>query len=162
MLGTYSKWVRIREQQIIAFQTAMTGELFALLTQQSTLTDTLGQWCDEVFVETIAIVKSQLKTTPRENVIGSLFQLRAQFLLQSSEYGIAKLSAMLIHAELMAMQSFWQENEVILVGTKRLSRLYALALEIHGIKSAVFEDSDLTLQGLISAYRMISSSNHSE
>ena len=44
--GTHTKWVRIADGQVVSFRTMMTGEIFALLSEQSVLRHSMGKGWD--------------------------------------------------------------------------------------------------------------------
>lgn len=146
--GTHSKWVRVQDQRIINFQTALTGELFGLLTTQSVLRHSLGEWDDAVFVSSL-----QAMMDHPETMMTVLFSFRAGALLGGDQYGIARISASLIGAELAGMTDFWKDNPITIIGAGKLARLYALALESLGTQPKNFSASDLTLNGLRRAHQ---------
>jgi len=148
--GTHSKWVEISNGKVNQFQTALTGELFALLCKQSTLRHSLGRWDEETYLQKIAeTIKSP------ETAFTSLFSIRAQSLLENNPYSIAQISGTLIGSELAGMAKYWKNYPITLIGNGELIRLYALALEVVGQKAYEYDANNLTLNGLQLAYREV-------
>ena len=148
--GTHSKWVEIRGGRVMQFQTILTGELFALLSKQSVLRHSLGTWDDRSFTDTL---KDTIQAP--QNMFSALFSIRARGLLEGDNLGIARLSAGLIGCELAGTTHYWQNRCVVIIGTGALARLYALALQAIGQKTEDYRASDLTLNGLKSAYKEV-------
>ena len=148
--GTHSKWVEIRGGRVVKFQTVLTGELFALLSKQSVLRHSLGAWDHRAFMHTL---KATIQAP--QNMFSTLFSIRARGLLEGDNLGIARLSASLIGCELAGTTDYWQNQEVVIIGTGELARLYALALQALGQKTEDYRASDLALNGLKSAYKEV-------
>lgn len=150
MPGTHSKWARIENGVVTAFRTFMTGELFAIAAAHSVLRHSVadaGQ--DEpAFFEAVG----EMLAHP-ELLTGALFSVRARSLLAGAgnEAGRARLSGLLIGAELGASRSLWQGSRVHLVGAPALVESYALALRHAGGETVVEVGEALTLAGLKAA-----------
>ena len=150
MPGTHSKWARIEAGVVASFRTFMTGELFAIAAGHSVLRHSVsdaGQ--DEpAFLEAVG----EMLANP-ELLTGALFSVRARSLLSGAgkEAGRARLSGLLIGAELGATRSLWQGNRVHLVGAPALVESYALALHHAGGETVVEDGEALTLAGLKAA-----------
>ncbi|MBV1787644.1 2-dehydro-3-deoxygalactonokinase [Marinobacterium sp. D7] len=158
--GTHCKWAELQEGRVIAFRTFMTGELYALLSQSSVLrhslhadTDTGDGWDSNVFVE----ATRQALGHP-EQVWAELFGLRAQGLLhgQAPATARARLSGLLIGAELAAARSLWQGRKVTLVGNIGLPALYLEALRAQDIEVQALNTQRTTLDGLTQVFTLIS------
>lgn len=150
--GTHTKWVHISAKEIVSFQTVMTGELFALLSQNSVLRHSVdsADWDDDAFTDAVADT-----LTKPETVTSRLFQIRASHLLQDtgSATSKARLSGTLIGAEIAATRPYWLGQNVALIGAPKLNALYAKALENQGLTPAHHSGDDLTLKGLTAAYQ---------
>jgi len=149
--GTHTKWVRISAGEIVGFVTFMTGELFALLSQNSVLKHTVGAdgWDDAAFQEALsdAISKPQ-------HVSARLFSLRATSLLSelSPATARARLSGALIGIELAGARSYWLGQDIAVIGAERLSKIYIDALKAQGASPHLGVAQDMTLAGLSAAY----------
>lgn len=148
MPGTHSKWVQIQGGQIVRFQTAMTGEIFGLLSQNSVLRHSMGDWDEAVFLETII----EAYQSP-ELAMSNMFSIRARDLLEGDTKGRAKLSANLVALEISGMRQLWQEQQITIIGTARLAHLYELALKKLGQTALRIDGELMSLKGLIANYR---------
>jgi len=149
--GTHTKWVHISAQEIVSFRSFMSGELFALLSQNSVLRHSIGDdgWDDTAFADTLDAVISRPET-----LAARLFSIRAEQLLhdQSPQVARARLSGLLIGAELAAAKPYWLGQPVVLIGAPQLTKNYATALAAQGVTPTVKQGDSLTLAGLTAAY----------
>jgi len=149
--GTHSKWVHISAGEIVSFRTFMTGELFALLARDSVLRHSVGAdgWDDAAFDEALSTTLSRPET-----MSARLFSLRAEALLHglAPRSARARLSALLIGAELAAARAYWLGRPVALIGDPGLTGTYAAALRAQGLDPARFDGRDMTLAGLTTAH----------
>lgn len=149
--GTHSKWAHISAEEVVSFQTFMTGEIFAALTDQSVLRhSTTGDgWCDEAFARGLDETLSR-----PEKLAASLFSIRAEGLLQGGDPAAARarLSGLLIGAELAAAKPYWLGQEVAILGADALARAYGKALEIQGLPATIADADRMTLAGLSAAH----------
>ncbi len=147
--GTHTKWVHISAGEVISFRTFMTGELFGLIAKTSVLRHSIGDgWDDETFTKAVTDTLSR-----PEAVAANLFALRADQLLNATDPGHAKarLSGLLIGAELAAAKPYWLGQNIILIGDPNLSALYATALQTQGAPSHIANATQTTLAGLNAA-----------
>ncbi|RGP38752.1 2-dehydro-3-deoxygalactonokinase [Pseudotabrizicola alkalilacus] len=150
--GTHSKWAQISAGEVVSFQTYMTGELFALLSEKSVLRHgmTGKGWDDAGFEAGLSAALS------RPDRIGAqLFSLRAEGLLAglSPEQERARLSGLLIGVELAAAKPYWLGQPVTLIGDESLCQLYARALSVQGVEARLLPATECTLAGLASLAR---------
>lgn len=152
--GTHSKWARVRDGTIEGFRTFMTGELFALLSSQSVLRHTTNSdgWDEAAFEAAV----SDIMAAPAD-LTGKLFGLRAGPLLTGMppETARARLSGLLIGAELAATRKDWQALPVALIGENSLAQAYAEALALKGHAPTLVNTEDMTLGGLKAARRQL-------
>jgi 2-dehydro-3-deoxygalactonokinase len=147
--GTHSKWVHVSAGEVVSFASFMTGELFALLSERSVLRHSLAEgWDDAAFAEALSDSLSR-----PERLAGQLFGLRAGGLLGqlSGAAARARLSGLLIGAELAAARPYWLGREVALIGAERLTELYSEALARQGAAPLRAEAKAMTLAGLAEA-----------
>ena len=148
--GTHTKWVHISAGEIVSFRTAMTGELFALLTQHSVLRHSVGTGWDEAsFSDGV----DQAISRP-EGLAASLFSLRAEGLLEglAPDATRARLSGLLIGAELASMRPYWLGQQVALIGADELVRAYGAALATQSCPCHTADVEEMTLAGLTAAW----------
>ena len=180
--GTHSKWVRVNEGRIEGFQTFLTGELFALLSERSSLLSAgaatgasmdTGAATDEVDAGFMAGV-ARAKTS---GLAESLFETRSAQLLQSRspQWASGFLSGVLIGNEVSAMSHdisckravapevaaslrHAASGTIAVVGDPKLSLRYRQALETRG--TDVFElNGD---QCVIAGLRLLADYCHAE
>jgi len=150
--GTHSKWAQISAGEVVSFQTFMTGEMFALLSETSVLRHGVqgDGWDDAAFDSAVADALSR-----PERLAARLFSLRAEGLIANLAPAAARarLSGLLIGAELAAARPYWLGQRVTLVGASALSAVYGRALKAQGIDATSLSVTDCTLAGLCSLAR---------
>ena len=147
--GTHSKWAHISAGEVVSFQTFMTGEMFSLLSEASVLRHGLqgDGWDDGAFDAAVSDALSR-----PERLGARLFSLRAEGLIAGLPPAAARarLSGLLIGAELAGARPYWLGQRVTLVGASRLSNNYARALKLQGVDAQSLSVTDCTLAGLSS------------
>jgi 2-dehydro-3-deoxygalactonokinase len=147
--GTHSKWVQISAGEVVSFQTYMTGEMFALLSEASVLRHGMqgGGWDDAAFDSAVSDALSR-----PERLGARLFALRAEGLIAglSPQAARARLSGLLIGVELAGARPYWLGQRVTLIGAETLSAAYARALSLQGVEALRLSATDCTLAGLAS------------
>ena len=148
--GTHSKWVHVSTGEVVSFRTFMTGELFALLSTGSVLRHSVGEgWDDTAFTEAVDDAMGR-----PEAIAARLFALRAETLLADLGKGTAtaRLSGLLIGAELAAARAYWLGQRIVLVGEDRQVAHYAKALATLGAVAETADATQATLAGLAAAH----------
>ncbi len=141
--GTHCKWARLKDGSVQAFVTWPTGELFALLSEKSTLAgpDTPGTGTfDEGFARGL--------DRSGEPVMSALFEARAARMLdgKSCEWSRGLLSGLLIGAELACLAA--GDEEIVLIGQDSLAGLYERALSRSGHTTRMLDAEDAVIAGL--------------
>ncbi len=147
--GTHTKWAHISAGEVVSFRTAMTGEMFALLSETSVLRHSVGaEWSQDAFEQAVDDILSKPETLAMR-----LFHIRANDLLNVSEAGVARarLSGILVGAELAGTKPYWLGQQVAIVGDATLTNIYAKALELQNVQVVQANGDDMTLQGLVAA-----------
>lgn len=150
--GTHTKWVQISAGEIVSFRTFMTGELYALLSEQSVLRHSVRS--DGFDKDAFESAVSDAIAQPQA-LASRLFGLRAGSLVAglTAEAARAQLSGMLIGAELAAARPYWLGQNVAIVGTREVSQLYRMALRAQGVPATLADVTEMTLTGLIAAHQ---------
>ena len=151
--GTHTKWAHVSAGEVISFRTFMTGEFFALLSKSSVLRHSLAKgWDDDAFAKAVSDGLSK-----PEAMMGRFFSLRAESLLSGldGESATARLSGVLLGAELAAARAYWLGQRVALIGDATLSKHYATALDLQGVASETADATEVTLAGLTAAFEQI-------
>ncbi|WP_417522860.1 2-dehydro-3-deoxygalactonokinase [Marinovum sp.] len=147
MPGTHSKWAQVTQGVLTRFETAMTGEAFALLSRQSTLSGFVGTEFDEgAFAAGVRAALAQPETVLRQ-----LFHLRAGPLLElieAADVG-ARLSGLLIGQEIAGAPV--GEEAVTLIASGLLADRYTRALEIAGCTVRRLDADEAVRAGLAAA-----------
>ncbi len=132
--GTHSKWVKVDSGRVTHFNTFMTGEVYALLSQHSILGKTLdmkGAFDTDSFLQ--GIDQSQ----QNGSVLHHLFGVRTLGLFNRmpATAMTSYLSGLLIGEELRTQTKAARIGPVILIGNETLTMRYALALQHLNIDS---------------------------
>lgn len=145
--GTHSKWARLEGGSVAAFETHMTGELFALLSERSILRHSMDDgWGDAAFEGGVR--------DGADGALAQLFGVRASSLLDAPSPGAgrARLSGLLIGAELAALDgadgTVGSDGTIHIIGAGGLARRYAAALRLVGREAIVHDGADLAVAGL--------------
>jgi len=147
MPGTHSKWVMIKDGVVEQFTTFMTGEMFGLLAKQSVLRHSVSSdgWDKAAFLAGVKLSMDTPESTAQE-----LFSIRPQSMLHElpANEARARLSGLLIGAELRATQHLWSDHNVCIIGDPKLSEHYNIALEHFGCQATIADGDMMTLGGL--------------
>lgn len=150
--GTHTKWAHVSADEIVSFQTAMTGDLFAAITGHTVLRHSVqsDDWDDANFEDGLDSALAR-----PEKLAARLFHIRADGLLNDLAPGAARarLSGLLIGAELAATKPYWLGQQIAVIGEGALSRLYVSALAKQAVQATAVQGDRITLAGLTTAYR---------
>ena len=151
--GTHTKWVQVSAGEVVSFRTYMTGELFALISKQSVLRHSMDDGWDE---EAFRVAVRDGMADPQA-LAGRFFAIRAGGLVGTPIPGAARarLSGLLIGAELAATKPYWLGQRIALLGDGRLAGLYANALAAEGAVPETADVTRATLTGLTAAYEKL-------
>jgi 2-dehydro-3-deoxygalactonokinase len=131
--GTHNKWVEVAGSRIASFRTVMTGELFSMLRHRSILSDLLSGWAKpgEAFRAGVR------KGLSGDGIPAELFEVRASFLLGrlAQGDGASLVSGLLIGEDVRIGLGSRRASNVIVMGSPKLTALYAEALEVAGVQS---------------------------
>lgn len=146
--GTHSKWVQISAGEVVSFRTYMTGEMFAALSGHTVLRHSLGEgWDPDVFETAVSTALSN-----PERIANRLFSIRAESLIADlgGAAATARLSGLLIGAELAGARPYWLGQNVVVIGSGTLAGRYREALALQGVQAEVHAADPLTRAGLMS------------
>lgn len=138
--GTHSKWVEVKNGKITDFRTYLTGELFEILRNHSTLskaTDSSAKLsASKDFVEGLSAEATDLTH--------DLFAIRANWLQGKSEDSSREyLSGLLIGAEIKSAKNWCKASEARIVASDSLAAIYIFALAHFGITATVEDHASL-------------------
>jgi 2-dehydro-3-deoxygalactonokinase len=148
--GTHCKWVQVSAGEVVSFRSFMTGELFATLGTHTVLRHTIPSsgWDDAAFATALDDALSR-----PEALAARLFSLRAEALLHGLEPATARarLSGLLIGAELAGARPYWLGQQVAVIGDGPVARPYLSALEAQGLSPIRCDAAAMTRAGLNAA-----------
>ncbi|WP_299641511.1 2-dehydro-3-deoxygalactonokinase [uncultured Ruegeria sp.] len=148
--GTHSKWCRIEDGKLVNWQTMMTGELFALLSTQSTLSkfcsNAQARFRDDPAFE--CAVQEALSAP--NSAIHKLFSIRARALLDPDvdhrEFP-SRLSGLLIGQEIAGIE-LDRTEPVILIAGGDVREAYDCALRLAGFEVIAIDPATSSVAGL--------------
>lgn len=145
--GTHSKWVLVENGYVKRFVTAMSGELFDLLSTQSLLS------APETPISVPAFEAGITSAGDGGALSARLFGVRAK--VAAGQLIVAEqrsyLSGLLIGAEIAALPDLLKAAATTIVhviGAPSLTELYARALQKFNIRSICYDGAGLALAGL--------------
>jgi 2-dehydro-3-deoxygalactonokinase len=155
--GTHSKWVRLADGRLERFESAMTGELFEVLSTHSVLRLTTANAADGPDREAGLLVGIDAGVAAPERLTSLVFRTRAASLLsaKSADWCAGYLSGVLIGAEVGGHRDWVGDAPVPLIGSPALCRVYVLALERAGARTEIIDAREATLAGLTAARRQL-------
>jgi 2-dehydro-3-deoxygalactonokinase len=159
--GTHSKWVRVIDGSITRFRTAMTGEIYALLLEHSTLLKTdadpasPGTATDADRTDGFR-AGMERSVEPKNNLLASLFEARAAQLLRSrsKSWATGFLSGLLIGEDIRGVGTSFATNAAIrIIGDPELTSLYRSAFSARGVETQTMDGADCVIAGLSALQR---------
>jgi len=154
MPGTHSKWARLQEGRIEHFSTAMTGEIFALLTQQGLLRHHIT--ADVAYGP--AFERGLAQGAQQTGLARHLFSVRANSLHRELSTADASgfVSGLLIGAEIAdaLVLNNWTaaSGPVHIIGASKLIELYSKALAYFKVESTTTDSHRATTAGFLAVH----------
>ncbi|WP_421697828.1 2-dehydro-3-deoxygalactonokinase [Ancylobacter sp.] len=142
--GTHCKWVRVEGGTVAGFATFLTGELFHLLRSASVVAPAVDG-AAAVDPDSEAFAQGVDNGLAAPELLGrDLFRLRAGWLLDgtSPEATLARLSGLLIGAELAGARHFAGASPVALIASGAAAALYRTALARAGFAAVTLHDAE--------------------
>ncbi|APE43869.1 hypothetical protein BOO69_10940 [Sulfitobacter alexandrii] len=154
LTGPTSTWAEVSAGEVVSFQSFLSGEMIDLLSSQSSLAR--FPETDGIDMADFAEAVSDSLSRP-ERLAAHLSALRAGAVTGALPPGAgpARLSGLLIGAELSAARPYWLGQNLALVGASEDTRLYAAALQAQGAGATVADAGRMALAGLTAAHRLI-------
>lgn len=152
--GTHSKWVRLDDGAIAAFQTCLTGELFALLRDHSILLRGAGDL--ETSTDAFLAGVRRIEAVGGGALPGLLFETRSRQLRAGLSLADAQafLSGLIIGAELSWIAGLMKGvNMITMIGEPALAGLYAEAARHFGLTAALVDGEAAVIAGLLQLAR---------
>ena len=144
--GTHAKWVELSDGRICRLTTALSGELFALLSEHGTLCDGAPSWDG---APDAAFRRGLERAASDASLLHLLFETRARRLTGDLAVQDARafLSGLIVGSDVRVLRTFalWR---VVLVGSEKLNALYAEALAQQGIEAQCLDGERQSVAGL--------------
>jgi 2-dehydro-3-deoxygalactonokinase len=145
--GTHSKSVQVVDGRITGFTTHITGELFALLNQYSTLVRCPPDHAEMIADERAGFAAGVMRAQDSGALTSLLFEARTAQLRadKSAIWARHFVSGLLIGHELINLA----DDAPILIGDPALTSRYALALDMLGLRcGTILNGDDCSFAGL--------------
>jgi 2-dehydro-3-deoxygalactonokinase len=154
--GTHTKWALVVDGTLRAFQTSLSGELYALLRDRSTLLKAsaveVNDAAERRGFEAGLQRSRELRTVPLSHL---LFEVRSRQLIQAMTHAEASafLSGLIIGQDVLGALPLFDGTlravkAVPIIGAPKLAALYSTALSAHGIHTMPLDATQLTVAGL--------------
>ncbi len=158
--GTHTKWALLEDARLHSFQTSLSGELYALLAERSTLlkagTATGGERDERDGFDAGLRRSRELSNVPLTHL---LFEVRSRQLIRGLSPTAAGgfLSGLIIGQDVLGALPWFDQASpdaaVAIIGAPKLAELYSAALAAHGINSFALDATVLTIAGLTALAR---------
>ena len=153
--GTHAKWVALEDGAVVAFQTALSGELFELLRRHSVLARDGGDVAvNDAFLRGLAFAKANREA----DLLYLVFSTRARVVTGEMPKSDAAsyLSGLIVGKDVAtAAVLFDLGAKVPLVCAPALTALYAKALAAYDVEATAIDGDQASLSGLILAHAEI-------
>jgi 2-dehydro-3-deoxygalactonokinase len=162
--GTHSKHIEVVNEAMTHFKTYMTGELFALISKQSILANSVvANKAIDVNDAQYKAFRKGVRFSIENNVLNTLFTVRTNQLFKQldAEENYFYLSGLLIGAELSAIKTT-NNDQIVVAAAEGLVNLYRAALEELGFGNQLITvPADVMEKALIAGQRQVLK-NHSK
>lgn len=149
--GTHTKWVLVDEGKITTFKSAMTGELFNILSNHSIL---IQEKSDELNIDVFKQGATYTLKARSGNFSHGLFTVRSKQLFNQIQPkdACSYLSGILIGSDVRAalFANEWQisgDSCVEIIGSSQLATCYQSAFALHNVNANVCSINALTVAG---------------
>jgi len=152
--GTHTKWLVLEDGVVQRFQTALTGEIYAIILKHSVLAGCAMPGCD---VDATAFDKAVARVQAQEGAgfLHQVFETRAQQLSGALErdHAASFLSGLFIGEDVRGAlasiaKDFDKNQPVQVIGAPVMGRCYCEALKAFGVKAQWRDGAQLSLSGL--------------
>ena len=145
--GTHSKWVNLNSYNIREFTTFLTGELYEIIKNYSILNHSINttEHDDEIVKSAADLIIENPSL-----ISNKLFEIRAENLLKNSNKisSNSKLVGYILGIELSGSRTFWEDKDLIIIGSSNLNKFYELILNGRSNSIRLFNSNDMVLKGL--------------
>jgi 2-dehydro-3-deoxygalactonokinase len=150
--GTHAKWVVVEDGRIMRFVTAMTGEVYAILSKHSVLKNDAPATDDGAFAAGLAAAGDG------NALLARLFSARSRVVGgdATAQSTPSYLSGLLIGAEVASLPALLSPESatVVLLGDAMLCARYRQALQQRKMACTSFDGKSAAIAGLLALHRM--------
>lgn len=152
--GTHSKWVKVETGGIVDFATAMTGEVFQVMSAHSILGALMTE---DTAHDEDGFLKGLETSSGAGGLLGDLFSVRSNGLFDVLPNSALRsyLSGILIGHELKSMKAQFDTDEIVLVGGGALADVYRRAFRHLGTACAPVAADTVTVSGLGAVWKIL-------
>jgi 2-dehydro-3-deoxygalactonokinase len=147
--GTHSKWVRVKAGRIAAFKSCFTGEMNALVREQSTIGKALSS--PPSVAHEAAIERGVKRALETSDWLHQLFLFRARVVSGANDEAevSSEFSAWLIASEFQQMRSGgFQDSRLTLIATEALAGWYGHVARVIGVECLLKSGDECAAKGL--------------
>ena len=158
--GTHNKWSLFKDNKIETFLSAFTGEMFALLRDQSILlsADAEHTFSESAFMQGVETAARLDKA----NILHALFSVRSRQVLGelSAEKAASYLSGLILSADVIGAYGVFNAQAnvtlgVTVIGESALSQKYLQVLNHLDIPADYYEPTEIAIAGFSALYGRI-------
>jgi len=152
--GTHSKWVDLESKNIESFATLMTGELFALLKEHSSIGILIKEtkFDQASFLKGVTDQKNgSAKLNNKVALLHSLFSVRAGTVSNNLQVQSVYwyLSGLLLADEISSARAMFNfDKDIVIISDEKLSEPYRLVLNQFGLQPIIVDSEMAFLQGI--------------
>jgi 2-dehydro-3-deoxygalactonokinase len=150
--GTHAKWIVAERGIVRKFHTAMTGELYAAVTEHTLLAPLLPPALSVSPPRAAAFDTGLQRSAAAHGLLHALFELRAGTLLGSVAPEDLRdvISGLLIGTEVRHVQALFAGRQTVaLLGAPAVSERYSRALGTFGFKTTPLDVSEISARGFV-------------
>lgn len=145
--GTHTKWIKLQGGAIRSFNTALTGELFSVLSQHSILgSNPKAQLDEQAFRDGV-----NASCAASASLLHQLFQTRARQIdgTLSEQAASGFLSGLIIGHDINGARTDWAKADAVhIIAAPTLARPYRIALDMLAIENSITQSDDAAFAGL--------------
>jgi 2-dehydro-3-deoxygalactonokinase len=150
--GTHTKWVALRDGAVEHFLTALSGEMFDVLSRHSILAGAPSGAVDED-----AFAQGLARAGASPDLLHLLFEVRSRQLAGTlaREAASSFLSGLVIGRDVLGAMRLFDLARVFVVGAPHLTALYAGALRAQGVDVVCCDGEDASRAGLAAIHETL-------
>jgi 2-dehydro-3-deoxygalactonokinase len=153
--GTHSKWITLDGPVVRDFRTAMTGEVFAAITEHTLFAELIRRETPPAPFRAQAFDSGLERSAEPQGLLNVLFEFRASLLLGRvmAEDLPDLISGLLIGTEIRhARSAAPNARNIAVIGASGLGERYAHALRTFGFEPRTFDPREVAARGFVALF----------